>query len=125
MSLRKKLFIYPSVSKGLRRGFILFALVLSCLILPLSVSALEIKNPLKYDTFEKLIEAIIDFIYEIALVLATLFIVIAGFYFVTSSGDPAKIKTGQDIIKYTLIGLLIILLSKGLIAVIQTVLGVQ
>jgi hypothetical protein len=125
MSLRKKLFIYPSVSKGLRRGFLLFALVLSCLILPLSVSALEIKNPLEYDTFEELIEAIIDFIYKIALVLATLFIVIAGFYFVTSSGDPAKIETGKRIILYTLIGLLIIILSTGLIAVIKSVLGVQ
>ena len=123
--MRKKLFIYPSVSKGLRRGFILFALVLSCLILPLSVSAINIENPIKYNTFVELINAIIIFIYEISLVLATLFIVIAGFYFVTASGDPAKIKTGQDIIKYTLIGLLIILLATGLIAVIKSVLGVK
>lgn len=95
------------------------------MIFPLLVLGLEIENPLEYDTFGELIDAIIDFIYEIGLVLAALFIVIAGFYFVTASGDPAKIKTGQDIIKYTLIGLLIILLSKGLIAVIQSVLGVQ
>lgn len=96
------------------------------MIFPLSVLAVKIDNPLKYDTFVELIEAIINFIiYDIAPVLATLFIVIAGFYFVTSSGDPAKIKTGQDIIKYTLIGFLIILLAAGLIAVIKSVLGVQ
>lgn len=112
MSLRKKIFIL---------------LILSCLFFPLLASAdtIEIEPPTKYKTFGELIEAIIDFIYKIALVLAPLFIVIAGFYFVTASGDPAKIKTGQDIIKYTLIGLLIILLATGLIAVIQSVLVVQ
>ena len=95
------------------------------IILPLSVLAVEIKNPLEYDTFGELIEAIIDFIYKIALVLAPLFIVIAGFYFVTAAGNPAQIETAKKIILYTLIGFLIILLSKGLIAVIQNVLGVQ
>jgi len=125
MSLRKKLFIYPSVSKGLRRGFILFALVLSCLIFPLLVLALEINNPIEYNTFGELTKAIINYIYKIAFILAPLFIVIAGFYFITASGDPAKIETGKKIILYTSIGLLIILLSYGLIAVIQNVLGVQ
>jgi len=114
MNLRKKIFI----------------LVLPCLIFPSIVigtsSVIQLEPPTKYNTFVELIEAIIGFIiYDIAPVLATLFIVIAGFYFVTSSGDPAKIKTGQDIIKYTLIGFLIILLATGLIAVIKSVLGVQ
>ena len=122
MSLRKKIFIYPSRSEGSRRGFIFFALVLSCLIFPSLVLALQ--NPLTYDTFEELIERITYFIYKVALVLAPLLIVIGGFYFVTASGDPAKIETGKNIIKYTLIGLLIILLSRGLITLIKQVLGV-
>ena len=109
MSLRKKIFI----------------LTLSCLILPLSVWAIEFKNPLIYNTFGELINAIINFIFNVALILAPLFIIIGGFYFVTAAGDPAKIETGKKIILYTLIGLLIILLSKGLIAVIQSVFGVK
>jgi len=107
------------------RKKILISSILLLIILPLSVLAVEIKNPLEYDTFGELIEAIIDFIYKIALVLAPLFIVIAGFYFVTAAGNPAQIETAKKIILYTLIGFLIILLSKGLIAVIQNVLGVQ
>ena len=95
------------------------------MIFPLLVLAVKIDNPLEYDTFGELIEAIIDFFINIALVLVPLFIVIAGFYFVTATGDPAKIETGKKIILYTSIGLLIILLSYGLIAVIQNVLGVQ
>ena len=110
MSLRKKVAILS---------------IISCLIFPLLVSAVEIKNPLKYDTFGELIEAIINFIFKIALVLAPLFIIIGGFYFVAAQGDPAKIKTGQDIIKYTLIGLLIILLSRGLVAVITEIIKVK
>jgi len=110
MSLRKKLFIL---------------LILSCLILPLSVLAIKLNNPIIYNTFGELIEAIINFIYNVALVLAPLFIVIAGFYFVTAAGNPAQIETAKKIILYTLIGFLIILLARGLIAVIQSVFGVQ
>jgi hypothetical protein len=113
MNLRKKIFI-----------LVLPCLIFSSIVIGTS-SVIQLEPPTKYDTFGKLIEAIIDFFIDIAFVLVPLFIVIAGFYFVTASGDPAKIKTGQDIIKYTLIGLLIILLARGLIAVIQSVLGVQ
>lgn len=99
-------------------------LVLACLILPVSVRAIEIKNPLEYGTFEELIYAIINFIFTIALVLAPLFIIIGGFYFVTATDEPARIETGKRIILYTLIGLLVILLAKGIITLIKEVFGV-
>ena len=57
--------------------------------------------------------------------VAAIFIVIGGFYFVAAQGDPAKIETGKKIILYTLIGLLIIFLSYGLISLIKQVIGVK
>ena len=59
------------------------------------------------------------------MVLAPLLIVIGGFYFVTASGDPAKIETGKNIIKYTLIALLIIFLAGPLVSLIKQAIGVQ
>lgn len=104
MTLRKKIFIL---------------LILPYLVFPLLVSALELKNPLEHDTFGELIDAIIIFIFNIALVLAPLFIIIGGFYFVAAAGDAEKIQTGKRIILYTLIGFLIILISRGLVEVIK------
>ncbi|MFH1643071.1 MAG: pilin, partial [Patescibacteria group bacterium] len=74
-------------------------------------------NPLKVDSFEEIIENISNFIFNIALVLAPLAIVWAGGMYITSSGNPTKIEEARRIIQYALIGLIIIMLSKGLIAV--------
>ena len=84
----------------------------------------ELRSPIGHKTFGDLIDAIIKFIFNIALVLAPLFIVIGGFYFVAAAGDPSKIETGKKIIFYTLIGFLIILISRGLVVVLKDLIKV-
>lgn len=80
-------------------------------------------NPLAAHTLEELIEAIIDFIFWVAVALAPLMVLIGAFYFITSGGDPAKIQTAKNIILYTVIGLAIVMLAKGIIGAIKMVLG--
>jgi fumarate reductase subunit D len=106
----------------MRKG--LAILIFLALALPLSVLAIQIAitNPLTAKDFRELIENIITFIYNIALVLVPLMIVIAGFYFVTAAGDPEQIKRAKNIIFYTLIGFITILLAKGVIAFLKQVL---
>ena len=99
-----------------------FSFIITALIVPnVSAADVTITNPLKYDTFSALINAIANFLFNIALALAPIMIIIAGFYFITAAGDPAKITIAKNIILYTLIGLLIILLSKGLIALFKAI----
>jgi len=87
--------------------------------------AICIQNPLCAQTFDQLINAIIDFIYKIAFAIAPLMIIIAGFYFVTAGGDPKRVETAKNIILYTCIGLAVILLAKGLVALLKQLLGVS
>ncbi len=110
MNLRKKLAILVSLG-----------LVLPILVLAVTI---DIENPLIYETFDALIEAIINFIFNIALVLAPLMIIVGAVYFVTAAGDIKRIETGKNIITYTLIGLVIVLLAKGLIVALKAVIGV-
>jgi len=86
---------------------------------------INFQNPLQYETFGELIDAIIKFIFYIAVVIAPLMVIIGAFYILTAGGDPKKIGTGKNIIIYTLIGLAIILLARGLIAMIESVIGVK
>ncbi|KPJ56744.1 hypothetical protein AMJ49_03975 [Parcubacteria bacterium DG_74_2] len=80
-------------------------------------------NPLKATSTEALIDSIVDFIFWFGVALAPLMIIIAGFFFLTAAGEPDKINKAKNIITYTFIGLLIILLAKGLISALKTVLG--
>jgi hypothetical protein len=82
---------------------------------------IAIKNPLKYDTIEQLINAIINFLFTLALVVVPLVIVVAGYFFITSEGDPVKVAKARQMVIYALVGLLIIAASKGIIAVIEKV----
>ena len=100
-------------------------LLISFAFLHTSALAVEVRieNPLSSDTLEELIDNIINFIFWVATALAPLMIVIAGFYFITAGGEPAKLQTAKNIILYTVIGYSIILFSKGLILVIKQILG--
>ena len=73
-------------------------------------------------TFEELIDAIINFIFLVAIVIVPIMILIAAFYFLTSGGDPEKIRTAKKIILFTFIGLFIVLLGKGIVAIIKQIL---
>jgi hypothetical protein len=55
----------------------------------------------------QLIIKIVDFLWVLAVFLAIIMIVIAGFYFVNSNSgiDPNAIQKGKDLLKYSLIGL--------------------
>ncbi len=82
----------------------------------------QICNPLAYGTLEGLITAIIGFLIKIGVPIAAIMFVIAGIVFVTSAGDPGRVKTARNIMIYTAVGLAVILLASGLIKVLQSVL---
>lgn len=104
----------------------LFIAILLLSFLPLFCSqAIEITNPLQWDTFEELINAIIDGLWTISLVLVPIMIIIAGYFFVTSAGEPDKINNAKKMVLYTMIGFLIITMAKGMIVFLKEVLGVQ
>ncbi len=97
------------------------------LAFPLLTSAgTEIRNPLEYDTFAQLIEAIINFIWYVSWVIAPIIIIIGGYYYMTAFGDPQKIRIANKLIMYAVIGFVLIAVSKGLISfLLDQVLGVS
>jgi len=104
---------------------IFLILISTLLLLPVVALAIEFQNPLQYDTFGELIDKIMDFIFVLAVVAAPLVIIVGALQLLTSGGDPKKTGAGKNMITYALIGLAIILLARGLIAMIQQAIGVQ
>ncbi|TSC75364.1 MAG: hypothetical protein G01um101430_459 [Parcubacteria group bacterium Gr01-1014_30] len=102
----------------------LFAVALFA-VLPFFAQAIQLQNPLQYDTIEELIAAILAFLRNLALVVTALVIVIAGYFFVTSGGDPQKVTNARMMVIYAMVGLAIILIAEGIVALIRRVIGVQ
>ena len=96
-------------------------LILTAVLIPLSVGAIIIENPLRgsADNLWELIDRLITFIFNIALAVTPIMLVIAGFYYLTAMGEVEKVNTAKKIILYTLIGLIIIISAKGMIELFQ------
>lgn len=110
---------------------ILSVIVLSILFLAgitgdvVEADVIEIKNPLKAKSFEGIVNNIIDFIFNIAIVLTPLMIIVGGVLFVTAGGNMEQVSRARNIIVWTLIGFAIVLLAKGISDLLETILGIS
>lgn len=82
-----------------------------------------IENPLKADSFTELLVNIINWATGIASTVAVLMVVIAGFQYMISGGDENKTKSAMNTIKWSLIGLVIILMSWGILKEVLSILN--
>src|SRR3989338_936870 len=83
---------------------------------------LSFKNPLQTQTIYDLMNAILKFALEIGIPIAVVMIIYAGILFVTSRGNPSMITKARTILLYAVIGLAIILIGKGFLTLIQSIL---
>jgi magnesium-transporting ATPase (P-type) len=88
-------------------------------------TSVTIQNPLNATSFEALVDNLLSFLTVLALVLVPIIIIIGAYTIMSAGGDPAKVAKGKDIIIYSLIALVIILLAKSLVAIIKQILRVK
>lgn len=76
-------------------------------------------------TIESVIAKISGWLQALALPLGALFIILAAIKFVTSRGSEQKVSEGKRALTYAVIGVILTVLGVGLVAVVQSILGVS
>ncbi len=61
----------------------------------------------------------LNWLFNIVIFISAIFIVVAGFNYVISSGDPEKVKRAMQILIYALVGVAVAILAKTLVFVIS------
>ena len=85
----------------------------------------KIENPLgNIDTIQELINQIINGLIILAAPVVTIMTLWGGFKIMTSAGNAVKYTEGGKIILYAAVGFGILLLAKGVTAIIELVIGV-
>ncbi len=74
-------------------------------------------------TLIDLIHNIGNWVFTGLLIIAAIFMVVAGYYFVTGGSDPAKVNTARQMLINALIGVAIGLASKGFVLVITNIIA--
>lgn len=85
----------------------------------------EFDNPLNAEDFTQLFVSIANWIAGIVATVAVLMIVIAGLQYIFSGGDTDKIQKATKTIQWSLIGLVIVIMSWSLLKTILTLLNVK
>jgi len=77
-----------------------------------------VSNPLAFPSIVELMAAILNMVIVIATPIIVLFIIIAGFKYVTAQGNPEKLQEANRALMYGIIGGVIII---GAVAILQIV----
>ncbi|MDO8495604.1 MAG: pilin [bacterium] len=86
-------------------------------------ATLEFRNPLGAKDLRELIDAILRWIFWISIPIAVIMIVYAGLQMMLAGGDAAKFGHGKKILLWAVIGLAVIFIGEGFIALIRSILA--
>jgi len=78
----------------------------------------ELRNPLTFPNITELMAAILNVVIVISIPIIVLFLIIAGFKYVTAQGNPEKLQEANRALMYGVIGGVIII---GAVAILQIV----
>ncbi len=69
---------------------------------------------------EAFLENMQSFIWGIAAIIIVIFLIYAGFLFVTAAGSDDQIKKAKDMVKYALIGVVVMILAASVMGVMTS-----
>ncbi len=82
-------------------------------------------NPLKVNSIQELLVAVLGYLVQVGTVIIVLMMVYIGFEFVLARGNPTKLQKAREMLLWTIIGALIILgaqaISMGIASTITAI----
>ncbi len=103
----------------MKQKIIIIALLLS--IIPFFVIGQDIQSG---DDVIQIIINITNFIWRVFMIITVVAFLVAGFFYITAAGDPTKVTRANKMVLYSIIGVVVALLSGGMVALIQSFLEV-
>lgn len=88
-------------------------------VTPKAGETTELTNPLKAESISEFLIAIVDVLLIFATPIIVLYIMYAGFKFVTAQGNPSEIESARTALLWAVVGGVIVLGAKLILEVIQ------
>jgi hypothetical protein len=76
-------------------------------------------NPLQFNDITSMLDAILNVVVIISIPIVVLFLILAGFHYVTARGNPEKIKDASTALLYGVIGGVVIIGANAILAIVE------
>ena len=81
--------------------------------------------PTEVSDLTRFIQVLFTVAFAFAGVVAVAFVIVAGYTIMTASGDPQKLKKGQDTLIYAIAGLVIVVCAGLFVEFVAKLLGLE
>lgn len=85
-------------------------------------SGIDYRSPIKHSVLTELLAYLLQLLFWLGVTGMTLIVLYGAFQMIFSGGNPEKFSKGQKTIMYAILGLVLILLSRAIVAIIKSVL---
>lgn len=86
--------------------------------LVLAGTTITFRNPFSTSDFWELVGTILNILFTVALPLTLILVITGGILITTAGGNERNVELGKKCIIYSLIGLLLIIMSRGIIGLL-------
>lgn len=86
-----------------------------------AVGSVKLNNPLKVGSIEDLLVAILNVVIVIAIPIVVLFIIYAGFLYVTAKGNASQVEQATRALLYAVIGGVVIIGSVAIAGIVRSI----
>jgi hypothetical protein len=83
----------------------------------------EIPNPLKCGDIPCVLDEIASFLFWLATPILTIMVLWAAFLFLTSGGDPNRVRAARNTLIWAAVGFAVVFINKGIALIIKEILG--
>lgn len=77
-------------------------------------------NPLAADNIPDLLNSIINFLLALAAPIATIMAIYAGYLLIIAGDNENRVKTARQTILYVVLGVMVLILSKGIVSLAKS-----
>lgn len=84
-------------------------------------SGITLPNPLSCSTVFCLLDKVLVFLFNIAIPITVIMVLVGAFQILTAGGDPAKFTTGRNTILYAAGGFAVVVLANSITAIIRSI----
>lgn len=69
------------------------------------------------------LDDITNWLFAILLIVAVIYLIIAGYFFITAMGDPDKVSKARMMVLWSMVGVLVAVAAKGLVMLVRRMVG--